>query len=311
MELRLEKPLVVKSGDRFIVRSYSPMLTIGGGVVLESHARRRRRYDKATMELLTAIEERNTAKALELMLAAERCPVSTESLAELAEFGEAEMAEALDTLAHDGKIVALAAGGETFFMAAARYTAAGATVIRLVEEHHRKFPMEKGLSKEVLRDRVLKGCPPRAMEALLNGVAAGRRIRLEGNVVASPERVGDEAAGKAAGLVEAQFKHEMFTPPGPREIEQRLKLTGRETATLIARLKSQGKLIETSGVHFHGDAVKEAERRVRDFLGAHEKIGASEFKDLIGASRKFAIPLLEYMDRKGITKREGDFRILA
>lgn len=90
VELRLEKPLVVKSGDRFIVRSYSPMLTIGGGVVLESHARRRRRYDKATMELLTAIEERNTAKALELMLAAERCPVSTESLAELAEFGEAE-----------------------------------------------------------------------------------------------------------------------------------------------------------------------------------------------------------------------------
>jgi selenocysteine-specific elongation factor len=313
VEVRLEKPIVVRAGDRFIIRSYSPMNTIGGGEVLESHPSRHRRFDDETMALLKALERHDHAQALELMMKKERCTMSLKELAERMELEPDEMDKVLAEVVKEGNIIELKSGKDTFYMSSHIYNQFQEKIMDMVNEHHAKYPLERGINKEVLKSSVLRSCPPKAAEAVFRTIEGKGRIKVEREVVMAPDK--QPESGPMAtldGLVESGFLEGGFMPPAPKNFEQMLKLNNREVKTILAQLRDEKRIVEvTTGMYFHADMVVMAEEMIKDFLKQRGVITPGEFKDLVGTSRKFAIPLLEYFDRKGVTKREGDYRVLV
>lgn len=312
VEIRLEKPLVIKSEDRFIIRSYSPMLTIGGGRVLESHPKRRKRFDEQAVALLTAFEEQDYETAIRLMLETESCPVTAAELAERTEFDRDSLNTSLKDLVGQGSVIEIKGGESLLYLGSERYNDLATRVTNAVASHHQQFPLEPGISKESLKDRVLKVCHMKTFEIFLRDLVKDKLIVIEKNIVASPEHAGGGAAAEKAMIVESVFKKAGVSPPSLKEAEAELNMTAKDLQTVVGQLKKSGALYDVGGgMLFHITTLLQLQGDVREYLASHGQMTAAEFRDLIGTSRKYAIPLLEYLDRKGVTKREGDVRVLA
>ncbi len=312
VQLRLEKPMVVLGGDRFIIRSYSPIVTIGGGEVLESHPKRRRRFDEQTLSLLTAIGKQDFVKAVKLFMDEVYWPSTIDELVATSEFTRSNVEGTLDVLTVSEHVVDLKMGATFLFMSKDRYDKLREKVVGIIGEHHEKFPLERGLGKGILRNQGFANCPSKKVDVILKNLEAGGFIKIEQNLVMLPEKATEMGRETFDMLVEQAFHEAKFKPPAIRDFVGRLDLNERDIKTIIARLKKQGKLIEvTLGMYFHAESISGLEDQVVFFLTEKGKMAPADFKEIAETTRKFAIPLLEYLDRKGVTKREGDYRILA
>ena len=119
----------------------------------------------------------------------------------------------------------------------------------------------------------------------------------------------DEKQQKAMDAIEAEYREAGASPPFASEIEKRL---GHESQALITLLLESGRLVNvTTDIHFHSAALQDAENKLRAYLESHGQMTVAQFRDLVGSSRKYVVPLLEYFDKKRVTRRAGDVRKLA
>jgi selenocysteine-specific elongation factor len=310
VQFRLDEPIVVAPGDPFIVRLQTPTYTLGGGRILDaSDAKLRRLKDEVTISLVE--KERalsGAASPLETALrGAGPKSLSVQDAAVLAKLTPDAAAAGLPAL--EPRLVRLDGGR---FLHAEAFEQALDRVAVAVEHFHAKHPMRAGVDVPALRGDAKLEAPlfERALAALLErGTLAreGDKVRRASFAV----KLSKEDADCAAEL-ERVFRETRFATPRADELARMLpKYSADRLGRMLSLLADGGTLLKLKdGVILHRDAVAEAESLARKEIAEKGPLEASRFRDLTGTSRKYVIPILEHLDAVGVTRREGNARVL-
>ena len=304
-QLRLEQPTVAARGDRFVIRSYSPSRTIGGGVVIEPVAERRRRRDVAQLAVLEVAESGSLEARLEEKLAAHTKPASSEQLAQECGEAVADAVAALTRMEAAGSAVQPAPGrwlsDDRWGEARERIESA---VSEYADKHPARYGVMKGELKSGLKTTVDSSLFDLAFEAMAReGALAlrGERVRPGGAEWAPPADV----AGVLASL-ETLLEADGYAVPENEKWQAKLGAKAGEAASLgffLERLvRVNAEFTYTAG------QMARLQASLAAWFAAHEALTVAEFREMTGASRKYAVPLLEHADRVGWTMRVGDVR---
>ncbi len=294
----LRDRVLVLPGDRFIIRMFSPVVTIGGGVVLDVHPPR---VDSA--ERLAALERGSVPERVALLLRESRYGMGIPELVARTGLPAAEL-EPLATLRQP----------QAWFIDAERLRTLAARVREVLRDFHRQHPLAEGMPRESLRAAVMPEpahaapheAPPFLLDALLDTdtIAEGETVRL-----ATHRVVLKQEEERAAETIERVFYEAGLTAPPLAEALAKSGIEMARARTVLQMLLKKGTLVRVAEeLVFHRASIDALIERLSALKG--RKISVGEFKDFAGVSRKYAIPLLEYLDRSRLTRREGDLRVV-
>ncbi|MDI3280741.1 MAG: selenocysteine-specific translation elongation factor [Bacillota bacterium] len=311
-QLFLEEPIVAVRRDLFILRSYSPPRTIGGGSILDAHPPRRRRLRPETLAELKREEEGQPADlvALALQRARRRPPLTPEEIRRLTLLSPAQVQSELKRAAAGGRAVAL--GREEVFLDGAYYQELRREVNAALQEFHARFPLRSGMPKEELRSRVAPAWDSRLFNFLLERLEREGVIRRAEQAVAAAGHTARASEGEEELLrrLEEELRRGRFSPPPPLELQNRLQVPPRRFEELLKVLLERGVAVRVSPeVIFHQEAFTQARQVVAEALREGGTLEAASLRDRLGTSRKYAIALLEYFDQIKFTRRVGDQRV--
>ena len=299
-QLRLAEPLVVAVGDRFVIRRPSPPETLGGGAVADISGERMRRRREA----VAVLERRSAPTAASRLLAALDVPRTLVEAGARGGLDASERDAAARELVESGRAVALADA----LLARDSFEALATRVERTLAATHRRSPLRAGAPREEVRSSL--DLPPKRFNALVERLAVDGRIAERGSALALPSHVPTltSAQESAWARARAALGREPLQPPSPAQLESEYGLD-RE---LIAALAERGDLIRigTEAV-FLPDAVARFAETVVTELAQTRTITVARARDLTGSSRKHVLPLLGFLDDRGLTRRSGDERILV
>jgi selenocysteine-specific elongation factor len=307
IQLRLEEPVVARAGDRFVLRFYSPVTTIGGGIVLDPWAERRGRRAAAVNAGLQTMAAAESVERLGLVLEARRAGASVEELSLLSGLSPAAILVELGSLTDRGAIREV--GSRWFGEAALR--AARESVLDALSRAHAREPGARGLSLESLRSGI--DALPDVVNAALSDLQGTGEIRVEGSTAALPDHVPrlspEQRAVAEAAL--SRIRAGQATPPTVKELAASLGVRGDELLPLLKFLVDQSQLVAvTADLYLDSGAISDVKQRVKAALGKGGAATPSELREVLGVSRKYLIPLLEYLDGIGFTQRSGEGRVL-
>lgn len=299
-QVRLARPVACVAGDHFVVRD--PNGTLGGGRIVQVHARRHRRHHAPTLERLARLESGRPEERLLGALATG--PISLREAALAAGLRAEDARQELARLAEEGRAVMLAASGPGDDALVSSAEAAESLLARAREAlaaYHRQWPLRRGMPREELRSRL--GLAQRAFEALLSHWAARGAVREDAGAVALPDHRPslDERQRRQAEEFLAALRASPFHPPSPSGID----------VEVLAYLEAEGQVVRVSPeVVFAADAYREMADRVVEAIRSQGSITLAQVRDILGTSRKYAQALLEHLDARGVTLRRGDERVL-
>jgi translation elongation factor TU len=313
--IRLEAPAVLTRGDRFIIRAYSPAVTIGGGRVLDPHpartpirtaaaAARFARLDGSSPSslggdadaVLAFVEERRGAG------------LTREAVARRAGATEASASAIASALAAAGQVIAV--GPQLFSAPLVR--ALEDQVLAAVAEHHRSNPMSEGLPREEARERIFGLAAPALFDEVLHRLektgrlAARDRLAQPGRGVSlTPEET------RAQEALDRVFRDAGFAPPDLAAAAAAARVAVPVAERVSKLLLRQKTLVKVDTLLFHAQSLEKLKQDVKALKGqGSAKVDVAGFKERYGISRKYAIPLLEWLDRERITRRVGDARVI-
>jgi selenocysteine-specific elongation factor len=309
VQLRLEAPVVALPRDRYVIRSYSPMVTIGGGTLLDVAPAKARR-SPALVARLKALEE----GAPEAVVEAELRHLGpggarTADLRARTPFGPETLRGVLQALIARGRALHVDREWYVHVEAAERL---GAAAVAALGEFHAREPLKPGMSKEELRTR-LGAIDERVFLHLLERVAAQGRIAVEKDKVRlqTHEVRLDDRQRALVDRLESEFREAGATPPSLEEAFAKLGIARAEDQALAQVLVDERRLVRIrEGLYFHAEPLQAAESRVVALLRERGSVTPQDVKDLLGMSRKYAIPFMEHLDAQRLTVRQGDKRVL-
>jgi len=307
---RLEAPLVALPGDRFVIRSYSPMVTIGGGTLLDIAPPRFKRKGPALVAHLGVLRGGSPEAVVEEHIRhAGGGGVRVAALSGRVPFGPERLRALLDTLQTAGRVASI---DRDWFVHPESLTRLRGLVLAALEQFHRAFPLRPGMSREELRGRG-GAADERVFGHLLDTLAAEGLLRADRDKVrlaAHEVRLSPEQQ-KTVDRVEHEFAAAAAAPPSPEEALARAGITGDEEHELFQVLVEARRLIRVKeSLYFHAQALDSIQEKVVAMLRERKEIGPGDIKDLLGISRKYAIPLLEFFDARRVTARVGERRVL-
>jgi selenocysteine-specific elongation factor len=304
-QLRLETPVVAARGDRFVLRAYSPMRTIGGGTVLEPVAERRRRGELAGL----AVTETGSAgeRTRYALAEAGSAPQRADELAKRLGADAGAVAGELKDLVATGAARVLPDGR---VLAREGWASARERVIAELGAYGKAYPLRWGPTRGELKSRLA-----RALDGALFDATAAEMLD-EGSLVTRGDRVaaapGRELTGRyaeAAGKVRTALDGAGFAPPEAKELLALSGLPAAEATELLGRLLFDGTLVRLDAEFVWGRKQwQDAVDFVRRHFERSAELAVGDVKDGLGVSRKYAVPLLEALDREGVTRREGNVR---
>lgn len=300
VQLRLQSPLAVAVGDRLVLRRPSPSETLGGGVVADvTGGRARRRADVAA-----DLDRRTAPSAAKRALATLDEPRTPQEIAERAGLGAVERDAALADLQRSGDIVALADA----FLSRAAFETMARRAERSLAMAHRASPLRSGPPREEVRASV--GLPPKRWAAFLDELVRAGRVTVRGAALALPSHQVhlDPAQEARWQKARAALEAAPLQPPTPAQLESEHGID-RE---LLAALDDRGDVIRLgSEAAFLPEAIRSFAGAVIAELASAGSITVARARDLTGSSRRHVLPLLGFLDDRGITRRSGDDRILV
>jgi selenocysteine-specific elongation factor len=312
-QIRLERPTFALPGDRFIIRQYSPMTTLGGGEILDARPKRHRRSDVAVRRRLEGLDR--TSIESRIFSVVQDADLHTASVADVvAALGvlPEHAAEHLRALERAGRIRTIGDNPPVAVTVEA-FARATAALLGEVQRYHKSDPLLKGIGREDLKGRVLRDAPPALFRAAIDQLAVDRKVGLDQDLVHVFGRqislAGDEA--RIREQLEERFRTLGLQAASPDEVIASLnleRLTARKILQLMVKENVLVKINEEMTVD--REALRKLIENVRALKAGSAKFGVKEFKELTGLSRKFAVPLLEYLDGQRVTRRVGDERII-
>ena len=313
VQLRLEHPIVCSPGDRFLLRLASPMITLGGGIVLEESEHRLKRFKERVIEKLVARRERlespselleeHLRQSHEAWLPLDRLAVHTKR-------DTKEMRAMLEELAAAGRVRPLGSGGR--WIHTDRLDRAVEEVRSTLELWFKKHPLRTRMDLRDLRaatgfeSAFLAAVIEVARERELLLSQSGGSLRLVGH-----EPALDDETRRSSEACHERLRAAGFKPPTPTELAGELDLPLERLSSILELLVDQGEVVRVGGdLHVARESLEKARAAVIDNCQRNGQLEIPELRDQLGTTRKFLIPLLEHFDAEGLTLRQAGHRIL-
>jgi selenocysteine-specific elongation factor len=311
VRIRLERPAVLTRGDRFIIRAYSPSITIGGGHVLDPHPPRAGIRTATALTRYRRLDGGDDAAGIDnavLMFVAERGRAGLPATALLSRAGLSRPVadRTIDRLAGQGHVVPVA----DLLVAPSVLQELSEQLLAALKMHHELQPLSEGLPREEARERLFGRTSPHIFEHVLSTLAAERRIVVRDRLALAGHQVSlSSEESLARDAIERIFKEAGLAPPDPAAVQTAAHVPAAVVDRVAALLVRQKRLVRLDTLFFHADALAGLKADVRAMKG-NARVDVSAFKERYGITRKYAIPLLEYLDRERVTRRVGDSRIV-
>ena len=297
-QMRLEEPVIVQSGDRYIVRRFSPVETIGGGIVLDPMPSKRKKsepiqdllvYDKGTLseKIETKIKKVGlrgmTKDSIEGWISADRDEIK-KAISEIKKLGSVFEAEGL--LIHKDTLSIIKE-----------------KILGILREFHKKNPLKPGMSKEELR--TILRLDPKVFSGVISLISD---IKIEKDIIRLRDFVSTPSEEDMAKIL-SLLKDGGFSPPLRTELAERLQIDENRISDILRHMARAGSVVRINDSIYLSKAMfEEMIRLLKGFYAKKPEMTVSEFRDILGTSRKYAVPFLEYLDSNGITIRVGDIR---
>jgi len=311
--LRLRKDVLLAPGDRFIVRQFSPVITIGGGVVLEALARRPLAKDTGRVAFLETLERGKREEILAAMVTRSPMGLSYQEIVARTGWVESELRGVTDKSAA-ASVVKVAASEPLLLVPAKLFAEIREKLREAITKFHKENPLLPGISREELRAVLGRRVRVETFRAALEELLAEKKIAVQGELI---KQTGAEIAllpeeAKAKEQIEAAFAMTGLTVPAVREVLAKLPVEAKRAEKLLQILLREKVLVRvTPELVFHRAALAQLKEHLAGYKKTRgERIGVPAFKELTGITRKYAIPLLEYLDRERVTRRAGDERVI-
>lgn len=309
--IETERALLVLPGDRFIVRQFSPLVTFGGGRVLDAHPPVRRTL-KSGIGALEVFAGSDPERSLDMLLRESPFGMGREELIARTAWSVETLQKACAALEQKQGVLRISEEPPWLAHAEAVRESAGAA-LDFLASFHKQNPLSHGAPKEALRSSVFPKAPVFFVESLLARLAKERKIAVESEMVrlAGHRIVLREDEQQARDKMVSAFQQAGLKVPGLHDFLAKLSIDPARAGKLLQGLLREGVLVRVSeDLVFHADSIAELKQLLARQKLQSERLNVPEFKDLAGISRKYAIPLLEYLDREKITRRVGDYRVI-
>ncbi len=312
-QLVLQDPVLALAGDRFVIRDETNQRTWGGGMVLNPLGRRNRKPVETYAARLATLSGAAGAGAIEALLNLQDAfAMPSAAIAVLLNQPHQEVARQLA----DRRFIKLSLGDVEGYTTADKWDQLKRLVSAALAAHHKANPLAPGLEMEALRARLPYDIAARAFKAIIDRIAREAEIVREDNSVRLRSHqvrlTGDD--GTMAERICAELAKAGFHPPDLNQLARALNVApGQEfkLKTVLAALEIKGRVVKiASDLYFERSHLEAARSRLLDYLASHQEINAATYRDLLAASRKFSISLLDYFDHAGVTTRVGDARRL-
>ena len=313
VQLRLLDDVVLVRGDRFIVRQFSPVITIGGGEVLDPLARRPTRKDSGRVDFLQTLESGSREDILRTMVERNILGVGLQEIISRTGWMELEVRTSAERLAK-ARAVRLVSTSPPLLLAENIFQEVIKKIHVRVEAFHRENPLLPGIAREELRAAVGRRVQTEAFRAALEELVKQNQLTLQGELVKksgaevtlTPEEL------RAKQQIEQAFSTAGLAVPSAKEVLAQLAIENRRAEKILQILLREKILVRVSPeLIFHRAALETLSHLLQAYKKSKgERIGVPSFKELTGITRKYAIPLLEYLDRQRLTRRIGDERVI-
>ena len=309
--IRLELPVLLTRGDRFILRGYSPVATVGGGVVLDPLPPRGAMRTTAGRRRFEGLDSHNGAAGVVQALIDERgaAGVPRDALVSRLGLTRSDAAAVGEGLVAAGTATVV---GSSLLQSSAIDVLADA-LVAAVGRHHEAHPHDEGLAREEARERVFGHAAAGVFDRVLERLAQARVLDVRDTLSVSNRRVtvsAEDAAAMAA--IEQVFRDARLAPPDVATATAQSGVSGDVAARALLQLVRKKRLVRLDALHFHAEVLEELKREMRGLRESGATgVDVATFKERYDLSRKYAIPLLEYLDRERVTRRVGAGRVLV
>jgi len=312
-QIVLEEEAVPVKGDRFVIRSYSPMRTIGGGVVIDPLPKRKhKRFRDEVISALATRERGTPAEIVRQYLEGNTSLFLPADVAATAALQEVEVLEAAGALAKDNIIKLISGEGKLFLISINVYNLWQDNIKKLVSAYHRDFPLREGYPKEELRSRKFPSISNRIFQLLLLEMEkeGALKILAQAVTIRDFEPGPDNEQKKQIQQIRHIMAESAYLPPSWSDLSRTMGFDDTKGTEFLQYLLRTGELVKVAeDLYFQKDILQEIIAKVAAYIRETGEITVGELRDLLKTSRKYALPLLEYFDREKLTRRVGDKRL--
>ncbi|MBW2152551.1 MAG: selenocysteine-specific translation elongation factor [Deltaproteobacteria bacterium] len=312
-QLRLDRPVAVMKDDRYVIRSYSPVRTIGGGRILNPIPSKHKRFRQEVIVGLKEILNKSPEELVAFHVSESGLHgVSFSDLRLMTNLPEKQLESTLQQLLSQQKLLVVDRD-KRIYIHQRSFEQLKQKAITNLKAYHEANPLKAGMPKEELKSKFPPYLSARLFNMVLNQLIKEKRIvQTEQTVRLSEHRVslaGDQAGARKKIL--ETYRKSGLEPPFFRDISKQLNMDTAQAKDVLNLLIEEGLIIKTKGdLYFSSEAVNALKDRLITFLEANSEITTLQFKEMAGVSRKYLIPLIEYFDAVNLTLRVGDVRRL-
>ncbi len=303
-QLRLEDEISVKNYDKFIIRTYSPMVTIGGGVILDASPKKHSRFNEEILNKLKVQLKGNSRDLVDnFILTGQGYLVTEKEISKSLELTLEDVKRELEILVEEKVLYETSFG----YLHRKKYEDLQEKMISLVSDYHNKYKLKPGIPKAELLSKFK--IAQKELTVVLDLLMKNGILKGEGSFIglSNFEIKYDEKQLQHKRRIEKALLESKFTPPSIKELIQGSKAVMELFDSLVGNTIIR--LDENTALHVK--VFEEAKEKVMEHFKNNSKMMLAEFRDMTGSSRKYALPILEYMDKQGITRRVEDYRILG
>ncbi len=311
--LRLSAPLLPFWGDHFIIRGGSPETTVGGGRVLELFPEGKRPASERNLEWLAQLEEADPRSRVIGACQRLRKPLSLSTIAKQLTRVLDDIKPVVQAAVEEGGLTQIETAGEQMIWSQKQFQEFKDRIVGFLERYFSKHRHELTISRESLNQQVAADIALPWFDRALKELAAGEKLQVDEAKVALPGRAADLSPNekKVRDEVERLCRENPFSPPTLFELGQQFTTHRRIVEAMCRLLVEEGRLVLVAqGLYFHTDALADMKKKVLAHFAKQDQLSVSQLKGMLGVSRKFTIPLIEFLDKTGLTFRSGDIRKL-
>jgi selenocysteine-specific elongation factor len=312
VQVRLEKPLVSKYGDNYVVRSYSPIQTIGGGRILDSHPVKYRASHKNFTRRCQILLEGETDKIVHLYLSEAKGFLTTDALAARCELQAGEVVKSLAGMKRSGVLVELIIDKQESYMVKSKFDSNVSQLETFLNQNFKKNPLNPWVGKQVIKSQLFDWMSDKEFDAFLSVLQKGGKLIIEKSQVAHA------SAKVSVGVEEEKTIKELFdkiaggryAPPETKVIAKEMGIDVKKVNSMAELLVRENKLVRVAtNMYVETGLIEQAKAEIKSRF-AGKQITPAEVRDILDTSRKYIIPILNYLDTIGVTRRRGETRIV-
>lgn len=304
LQLRLEEEIVAKKGDKFILRAYSPMHVIGGGIILDTTPTKHRRFNEEIIKTLETREKGSTNDMIDDFVSRNgELLTSKEEAVSYLGISQTEINEIMDEMVNEKQMIKV----NQQYMHPLKYEKFKKDMAAILERFHKSFRLRTGIIKEELRSRIAPELKGKDFDRLLQMLSEEKLIKnhdtislIEFTVTYNKYHLKDKEE------IEGRLKKAGYTPPNEAELigdnKERKELIDSLVGKTLIRLDPETVIFK--------DYYDIAVQKVADYIKENGKMTLAEFRDMIGSNRKYSLIILECLDKNKITRRVEDYRVI-